>query len=151
MTIDRRKLREMLSCCEEVREDDGIDPREFFKNKHRPKKEEHRTERLCQQVAETLQLVLFDALRGPPSSDTAGCLQVESVAAAPNAGRLRVSLRWTGVADELDRKAVEEGLARAAGRLRCEVAAAITRRKAPHLVFEVLGPESPARDAEVGP
>lgn len=137
MTLDKRTRAQMLSCCEEIHDDDGIDPREFFREGRREKKEDHRTRRLCQQVAETLHQVL----PGSTGDSSLDDLRVENVQPAPNAARLRVTLRWIGTVAEFDRKQIEHTVATAAGRLRFEVAAAITRRKAPILTFQILGPE----------
>jgi ribosome-binding factor A len=59
-------------------------------------------------------------------------LRVLSVEPAPHTGRLRV------LVEAADRIAAERALARATGYLRSEVAAAICRRHAPELLFEVM-------------
>lgn len=140
MTKDKRKQREMLKCCDQIGAEDGMDPRDFFRPPRISRKEDHRTERLCHQVAEVLHLVLASALQSVLADEIYECLLVERVAPAPNASRLRVTLRWQGESTALVVEEVERGLALASGRLRCEVAAAITRRKAPLLVFEILPP-----------
>jgi len=49
----------MLEMCGELHDDDGIDPRTYFKSK-RNRKENRKTKQLCQQVARTLNLCIND-------------------------------------------------------------------------------------------
>jgi ribosome-binding factor A len=137
MTLDKRTRREMLAHCDEMHDDDGIDPRDFFKTDRIQKKEHHHLLRLCRQVAETLDQVLS----GEIGDNLLQCLHVVSVTPAPNASRLLVTLRADCKRDEFDRDVLEDRLAACKGRLRCEVAAAITRRKAPTLAFNLIGPD----------
>jgi ribosome-binding factor A len=65
-------------------------------------------------------------------------LTIVSVEPAPHSGRLRVTVAVPGPADATDRAVTAEHLARAAGWLRSETAAAIHRRKAPEVVFAVV-------------
>ena len=82
-------------------------------------------------------------------------LRVAAVTPAPDASRLLVTLTLEvgqpGAADEerLDLGAIQEHLAQRQGRLREEIAAAITRRKTPTLCFVVL-PTSPSKSDEEG-
>jgi ribosome-binding factor A len=138
MTLDKRTRRELLAHCDELHDDDGIDPRDFFKTSRVHKKEHHNLRRLCHQVAETLDQVFS----GEIADSRLQCLHVVSVRPAPDASRLLVTLRADCGRDEFDRALLEERLAACKGRLRCEVAAAITRRKAPSLVFNLIGPDS---------
>lgn len=63
-------------------------------------------------------------------------LMVVSVRPAPHSGRLLVTVA-APTADVTDRAITLERLRRAAGHLRAAVAAAVNRRKAPELAFEV--------------
>ncbi len=135
MKSDRRARAHMLSFCGEIREDDGIDPRDYFRHNTRSRKEDRKAKQLCSQVAQTLSLALSDG-----GDELLGCLHVESVMPAPNASRLLVSLRAGMNAENFGLAAIESRLATHRGRLRCEVAAAITRRKAPLLIYQITGP-----------
>ncbi len=137
MTLDKRTRRELLAHCDQMHDDDGIDPRDFFKTDRIHSKEHHNLQRLCHQVAETLDQVLS----GEIGDDLLQCLHVVSVRPAPDASRLLVTLRAGCKRDEFDRDLLDDRLAACKGRLRCEIAAAITRRKAPSLMFNLIGPD----------
>src|SRR5262249_3479148 len=113
--------------------DDGIDPKEFFKPQRKRGKTNHRASQLCRQVAETLDLVLS----GDTHDEMLQSLHVVSVAPAPDSSRLLVAL-WCDLPPELfNQGEIEARLADQSGRLRCAIAAAITRRKTPALAFHV--------------
>jgi ribosome-binding factor A len=126
--------------CGELSEDDAIDPRDFFKPPRRRGGPDRKTLQLCSQVAQTLALVLA----GEMEDDLLQQLQVESVTPAPNASQLAVTLRTSYPLDELLAEEIARRLKLASGRLRCEVAAAITRRRAPKLVFHLIVQSSQA-------
>ncbi|HEY3393981.1 MAG TPA: hypothetical protein VGK58_14810 [Lacipirellulaceae bacterium] len=138
MTLDKRTRRQLLAHCDEMHDDDGIDPRDFFRKDQIHSKKHHKLERLCRQVAETLDQVLA----GEFADDALRCLRVVSAMPAPDASRLLVTLHADCEPADFDRGLLEDRLAACKGRLRCEVAAAITRRKAPSLAFHVVGPDS---------
>lgn len=127
----------MRSLCAEVHEDDGLDPRELFRSQQEDRTKPNRKARqLCRQVAEVLGLVLAEQ-----SDDLLRGLTVAAVAPAPDTSRLRVTLVDSPPDDGPDRRdRVLRRLASATGSLRTELAAAITRRRAPMLVFQVVGP-----------
>jgi ribosome-binding factor A len=149
MTLDKRTRRQMLAHCDEMHDDDGVDPRDFFKTDRIHKKEQHSLERLCHQVAETLDQVLS----GEIADNRLQCLHIVSVRPAPDASRLLVTLHADCKREEFDRDLLEDRLAACKGRLRYEVAASITRRKAPTLIFNLIGPDStsPTSDEETQP
>ena len=150
MTLGKRKptRRQMRAVCDEIGPDDGVDPREVARAKmkqHRslnpaPAKDPGRKARqLGRQVAETLDAVLAgdtrdEALRG---------LRVVSVIPAPDASRLVVTVAPLPSADRLDLPEILARLEHASGWLRTEVAAAITRKRAPVLSFQIAPPEVP--------
>jgi ribosome-binding factor A len=72
-------------------------------------------------------------------------LSVLSVEPAPDASRLLVTVQLTGLRDSVGPERVLASLQRVRSVLRCEVAAAIRRRKAPELIYRLAGPQ------EVGP
>jgi ribosome-binding factor A len=138
MTLDKRTRRRLLAHCDEMHDDDGIDPRDFFRKDTIHSKKHHKLDRLCRQVAETLDQVLA----GEFADDALRCLRVVCAMPAPDASRLLVTLHADCEPEDFDRGLLEDRLAACKGRLRCEVAAAITRRKAPSLTFNIVGPDS---------
>lgn len=131
MTSHKRKTDDLRALCAHLFIDDGVDPRE---DKRRDatysKKPDRKTRQLCKQVERTLHL----ALGTLPEAHALAGVSVLDVAPAPNAGRLRVVI---SVPDHSRKAEVASILQLNAGRLRAEVAAAITRRRAPELTFEV--------------
>lgn len=136
MALDKRTRENFISHCGEIREGDGIDPRQFFKSSRGRKKEDRKAKQLCRQVAETLDQILAGEL----GDDVLRMLRVSDVLPAPNASRLLVTLIADCPPQDFNRGLIDDRLAQFCGRLRSEVAAAITRRKAPSLAFEVIGP-----------
>jgi ribosome-binding factor A len=92
---------------------------------------------LCRQVAETLDEVLADCgdgvLRG---------LRVTAVVPYPNASRLLVTVAPVDgrLAPEARPQVVMEHLERASGHLRYEIASAVTRKRAPLLLYRLAEP-----------
>jgi ribosome-binding factor A len=128
MSRRRRKVDELANLAAEVSGEDGGDAKEFHaKPWDSPKQVGRKGRQLCAQVKDVLHAALAacadEALQG---------LDVVSVEPAPHTGRLRVL-----VAAE-DRHAAEAALRRAGGFLRAEVAAGVSRRYTPELVFEVV-------------
>ncbi|WP_439622259.1 ribosome-binding factor A [Gemmata sp.] len=110
--------------------EDGTDPKEFHaKPWNTPKQAGRKALQLCAQVRDALHQALAGC--GDPVLQA---LTVASVEPAPHTGRLLVVLS----APDAAREPVEASVSRAAGFLRTEVAAAICRRHAPEVVFEVL-------------
>jgi ribosome-binding factor A len=98
---------------------------------------DRKTMQLCRQVADTLGLVLS----GECDDDVLRSLQVVAVTPAPDASQLLVIVAPAIAGEMLDPADVLSRLASCAGRLRCEVAAAISRRRTPRLAFQfVSGP-----------
>ncbi|MGD8452827.1 MAG: ribosome-binding factor A [Phycisphaerae bacterium] len=132
MPSHKRKKTDLRALCAQLHPDDGVDPRE---DRRRDAEYERKPDRkiwqLCKQVEQTLQLA-FGAL--PQAAALAG-VTVSEVTPAPNAGRLRVVI----AVPVPDRAAQVLAIVRQHARqLRAEVAAAITRRRAPELTFDVL-------------
>jgi ribosome-binding factor A len=136
MKLDRKTRRRLRENCRELHDDDAVDPRDFFRPHTTSTGHDRKTLQLCSQVAETLALVLAGEL----DDEVLQQLQVESVLPAPNASQLAVTLRAPQTLDGAECDEIRRRLDRASGRLRCEVAAAITRRRAPKLVFHLVGP-----------
>jgi ribosome-binding factor A len=89
---------------------------------------------LCRQVADTLGQVLS----GECHDDVLRSLQVVTVAPAPDASQLLVIVAPALADDRLDPVEVLQHLDACSGRLRCEVAASITRKRAPRLAFQFV-------------
>jgi ribosome-binding factor A len=142
----KRKFRKESSLdrfCGEVHEDDGQDPRYFFRNETRSTQAGRKARQLCAQVMDTLSL-LFS---GETSDEILQSLAILDVAPAPNASQLLVTVGPAAGAPALDESQIHAALARAGGWLRSEVAAAVTRKRAPRLSFRFV-PASPAKEVQ---
>ena len=139
MPLNNRQREQMLAYCGEIHEDDGVDPRRFFKSHSGRNKQDRKTQQLCQQVEQTLSLVLS----GECSDELLQSLIVESVIPAPNASQMLVTVSVeSSHEDSADPFVVLERLDRVVGRLRAEVAASITRKRAPALKFCVVSAQA---------
>jgi ribosome-binding factor A len=127
----RKRLR---SLCAEVHPDDGSDPRVFFSKDGSSAKPRHKARQLCRQVAE----VLDSLLAGHSGDDLLQELAVVAVEPAPDASRLLVTVSLRPSAIPPDLAAILTNLDRASGWLRSEVASAITRKRAPLLVYRIV-------------
>lgn len=138
MALDKRTREQLLAHCGELHEDDGVDPREFFKvgRQSGRTRTNRKTQQLCRQAAETLHQVFSGEL----GDEVLQSLNIVGVAPAPDSSRLLVTVQFAGPVEQFDVRLVERRLAACQSRLRCEVAAAITRRKAPALVFSIQPP-----------
>ena len=136
MTLSKRTREQLLAFCGEIHDDDCVNPREFFKPQRNIQKQNRKAKQLCRQVAETLELVLS----GECSDELLQSLHVLTVEPAPDASRLLVKLCADVPPERFDRQAILNLVAGQSGRLRCEVATAITRKRTPTLVFDVVGP-----------
>jgi ribosome-binding factor A len=96
-------------------------------------------QQLCRQVQRTLSLMVPGELADPVLQD----LAVMEVLPAPDASRLLVRLATRAAAADVPH--ILERLERVRGRLRSEVAAAVTRKRAPELMFLLC------RESEVTP
>jgi ribosome-binding factor A len=110
---------------------DGEDPRYDQPGRSR-KRAPRKTLQLCGQVARTLEGVLAEQ-----PDDLLRNLRVLRVDPAPKEARLLVTVGPLTAAAPCDPNAVMARLAAVTPRLRQEVAAAITRRKTPVLVFQL--------------
>jgi len=137
MNRKRVSNKRMQSLCGEIHPDDGVDPTEFFR-KGRKKNTNHRkAQQLCHQVADTLSLVLNGEF-GEELRD----LRIVSVTPAPDASQLLVLVAPAVAGSAAEPQVVLARLAAAAGSLRSEVAWAITRRRAPKLLFQFVAQAS---------
>jgi ribosome-binding factor A len=133
MPFPKRSRRPSPAHTDELRDDDGVDPRVYFrKPSNRP--EHRKLGQLCKQVAETLSLVLASDFDDPRLHN----LQVLSVSPAPNAGQLLVTVGCEDIRSADEVLTIQTLLAAVQGRLRSEVAASITRKRAPRLSFRIV-------------
>ncbi len=131
----------MARLCAEPSPDDGLGPHSrsqiMVGGRHMHGRSQYGPDRkalqLCHQVAETLEEVLAECGDGVLQA-----LRVLDVEPAPDASRLLVTVAADSTSDEaLDPCRVQEHLMRASGHLRSEVAGAITRKRAPMLVYRL--------------
>ncbi len=122
--------------CKEIHEDDGVDPRKLRQPGRSRRKRNHKARQVCRRAAKTLDLVLS----GATGNDLLRGLRVIEVRPAPNASRLLVTVQADCRAEDFDRDAAQRSLRSWAGRLRTQVAADVSRRKAPVLKLILLGP-----------
>ena len=123
----------LRTLCAEVSPEDGTDPRDWLKGLHGPKPDRRKARQLCGQVAEALTLLL-----AAEPDDLLRNLDVAAVEPAPDTRQLLVTVRPIPGTTPADPAAILGALARASGRLRSEVASAITRRRAPLLIYRVM-------------
>ena len=137
MPLSRKKREQLLTMCGQLNEDDAVDPREYFRKKYRAK--DSQAQRLCKQVAETLSLVLS----GEFADEILQSLDVFCVQPAPNTRRLLVVVQPKHeIRETITPELILTKLDCVSVYLRSEVAAAISRRKAPSLIFEIIWPNS---------
>jgi ribosome-binding factor A len=120
--------------CGEIGPGDGCDPRYDQPEFEISGRVGRKALQLCRQVREALVDAFSTTCQDPLLRE----LTVISVEPAPNTARLVVTLEWARDQARRDTEEVLAHLRGAAGMLRCEVAAAITRRKAPDLAFRVM-------------
>jgi ribosome-binding factor A len=140
MTRDKR-IRDSLSTFRAaIDADDGADPRDFFKKETSTTQAGRKSQQLCAQVADTLTQIFS----GECADEILQTLQLVEVAPAPDSTQFLAVFAPVSADAALDAQLVLDALHRASGWLRAEIAAAITRKRAPRLVFRYLpGPISP--------
>jgi ribosome-binding factor A len=146
MRHQRVSKKQVGSLCAEVGEGDGQDPhwRAPRRSRRRSSRRAHAAERrlerkahqLCRQVAVTLDEVFAECgdsvLRG---------LHVVDVVPYPDASRLLATVTLVdGRPKAIAPADVLKHLERASGHLRCEITAAVTRKRAPLLLYRVAAP-----------
>lgn len=131
MSRRRPKIDDLLRLAGDLSPEDGGDPKLFrAKPWDSPKQAGRKAKQLCSQVRHALDGAF--AACADLLIQAAGVVAVDP---APHTGRLRVLV---GAPADVPPGALAEALERAAGFLRTEVAAAISRRYAPELAFEVV-------------
>ncbi len=138
MAHDERQRERLRALCGELQDDDGVDPRDFFQPNRKRDKARRKSKQLCRQVQKTLDLVFS----GETRDELLGDLRIVSVTSSEDSSALLVTVVADVPPDCFDRAEIEARLAKMSGRLRSEVAGAITRKRTPHLVFHLLAPQS---------
>lgn len=118
---------------DDVQAEDAAAISKFFRRKTSDRPPARKAFQLCRQVAETLNALLSGECR----DDVLQTLYVESVTPAPDATQLLVTVQILDPQNTAPAREIVARLRNASGWFRTEVAAAITRRKAPQLVFQV--------------
>lgn len=134
----KRNRKDLLEFCGEVHPDDGIDPHEAFSRGH-SRRQFCKSNRKDLQLAKQVYRAIDAALRGELTDPILQDLEVVSVQPAPDATHFIVIVRLTTLRDSTPASCVIERLDKARRFLRCQVAAAITRKRTPELAFEVIG------------
>jgi ribosome-binding factor A len=100
-------------------------------------KSDRKAHQLCRQVAQTLDEVLAEC-----GDRVLQCLRVEGVQPFPDASRLLVTVAFIDnrPGTIADIALVLDHLHRASGHLRCEIATAVTRKRAPLLLYRLAEP-----------
>lgn len=119
----------MLQSCGEIREDDGIDPRDYFRHKPDSNKHIRKALQLCQQVLQTLQLVLTDC-----DDSLVQSMDLVTVTPNPDSSCVRVHV---ACGEPCSMSEAYEALQRQASRLRFEISKSIHRKRVPNLVFAI--------------
>lgn len=126
----RPSTKDIRLLCDAVGPDDGLDPRYTRRAGRRPPG--RKVLQLCQQVREALDAALA-------ACGDAALRELAVAAVTPaGGGRLLVTLRPGGLEGAPPAAELQASLVRAHGLLRREAAAAVHRRKAPELVFQLL-------------
>jgi ribosome-binding factor A len=149
MAHDERQRVRLRALCGELQDDDGVDPREFFHSIRKRDNAHRKSKQLCRQVQKTLDLIFS----GETRDELLGDLRIVSVTSSQDSSALLVTVVADVPLERFDRTQIEARLAKMSGRLRSEVAGAITRKRTPLLVFHVLGLQSglPASEEEESP
>jgi ribosome-binding factor A len=129
--------KDLQAACSEIGPEDGVDPRTGFRLS-RPRVRNRKALQLAAQAAETLRVVLA----GECGDDLLRELRVEAVRPGPHSDHLVVTV--TAPPDGVDLIEAADRLRRVSAYLRSEVAAAVHRRRAPRLSFEVARADSSA-------
>ncbi|QDT55363.1 ribosome-binding factor A [Caulifigura coniformis] len=138
MALHRRQREQLRALCGELHEDDGVDPRRYFRPARQRDQDHRKSRQLCRQVQRTLDLVLT----GETRDELLASLKVVSVLPGRDASQLLVTVTADVPPDQFRREQIEAQLALVQGRLRSEIAAAITRKKTPVLTFQILAPDA---------
>lgn len=140
----RPNSRQLRTLCADLSPEDGVDSRLLARGGS-DSPDRRKTWQLCSQVHDSLRLILGEA-----ADERLHSLEVREVLPAPNDSQLLVLLVPLDPLTDLEREEVAAALQIAAGWLRSEIASAITRKRAPRLMLQLL-PTSLSTADEKGP
>ena len=130
----QNKIKQKKAMASSLHEDDGVDPRHYFR--HKPNKKDRKTRQLCCQIARQLNAIL-----GELSDDLLSTCYIEEVVPAPDISRCMVTFVWMGDLDAFEPQRLLERIGQVQGMFRGELAMAIHRRRVPQLSFRVIPKE----------
>ncbi len=135
MKLRQRSDKGLVSLCDEVRPEDGIDPRRYFGSRSGSKNDspDRKALQLCKQAAIAIDL----ALRGMDDHPLLGDLAVQRVDPGKDRSHLQVVVGVPPGTTAWQADAILAALNRQRGRLRAEVAATISRKRVPELSFRL--------------
>ena len=138
--MTRKRFRESRDLCAHLFEDDRIDDRSPRSRSDQPQSSSTRKDaQLCKQVLRAVHDALESSCVDPDLRD----LELLDASPAPRISRVRIR----ALAPEGRESAAHAALLRAEGLLRAAVAAAITRKRTPTLLFVVTTKGGPSHDA----
>ena len=135
MKKSRRVSSDFQEHCQSVHEDDGIDPRRYFRSEV-INGAGSKCHRFCGHVAKVLNVVL-----GSCGNPMLGRLFVVKVIPAPTLSRLEVVIDAAQVDSYVTDNAIRMEIDRASSHLRTEIGRAIARKYVPDLVFRFASPD----------
>jgi ribosome-binding factor A len=122
----------LRSLCADLSPEDGVDPKLLARGGS-DSPDRRKTWQLCSQVHDALRLILGEA-----ADERLHSLEVREVLPAPNDSQLLVLLVPLDPLSEAERGETISALEIASGWLRSEIASAITRKRAPRLLLQLL-------------
>lgn len=132
--------------ADEYQAEDAVLISRFLRSGSRPRKDSRKVYQLCRQVAETLNSLLSGECR----DELLQSLYVASVTPAPDATQVLVTVQPLDPHAPVCPREILSRLQSVSPWLRSEVAHAITRRKAPHLVFQVHPQPDESNQSDLG-
>lgn len=130
--MSRRSRKSGPPLAAKLHPDDGVDPRTAFSRDARRSSGGRKRMQLCKQVGRAVMLALLDC-----GDDRLAELTVLNVLPAPDEHQLLVLLQAPRDAVRMPPEEFAALIGPLRGRFRSEVAAAITRKRAPELIFQV--------------
>lgn len=129
----RKNKNDLRALCAEVHEDDGVDPRIIKRRRQssEDRNQNRKTLQLCKQVSRALSMTLA----GDCGDAMLREVEIVRVEPAPNSGRLAVVVRLGLTTEAQTHRAALQRLQLAESFLRSQIAASITRKHVPELVF----------------
>jgi hypothetical protein len=133
--ITFQRIRQLHLMAEELREGDGVDPKEEIRQRHRRSsrhKPDYSIQRLASQISHILSLSSWLSDIGLSDFEFANVIPSE------RAGRYIIEVRCSDTTLAVDLVHVEQLLRQHKGTLRIEIAEAVQRRKAPDFQLRLI-------------